>query len=190
MEEPGTSFAATAAADLSALLSNGSMSVVATKLGIHPLIVSPMFFSRVVVLLSALQTTSAVVVLSATRADSPTSIWGDRELIAFCVIGSAFGAMASVFYPGLDVKTWEDFIQCCRRWVFGFLCGTFVTPLGFRYLTVEYTADLVMGWAAMTAALSYVTITAIGPTFYQKIVRKKFQQWAGVKDAGADNPEG
>lgn len=163
--------------------------MVATKLELGPLVISPMFFSRVVVLFSALQTVSAVIVLSATRAGEATSIWGDRELIAFCVIGSAFGSMASVFYPGTEVKTWDDFIQCYRRWIFGFLCGTFVTPLVFRYVGVEYTADMVMAWSASISALAYVTVTAIGPTFYQKVVRKKLKQFVGVDDGEKNESE-
>lgn len=140
----------------------------------------------------AIDIASAVIVADTSMAMSQTlqdGIFGNRVLVAYCVIGSNLGAAAALAF-GFPRRTYSDIAESLRRWVFGMALGIFATPLVFPYTGLPYTVDAVMGASGAIAGGAYFTIKHAAPVWAQFVkagLRDYLQSKIGGASGGPDS---
>ncbi len=124
----------------------------------------------------AIDIASAVIVADASMMASQAQdgIFGNRVLVAYCVIGANLGSAAALAW-GFPRRTYGDIAESLRRWVFGMALGIFATPLMFPYTGLPYTVDSVIGVSGAIAGGAYFTVKHAAPV-WANFVR------AGLKD--------
>jgi len=132
---------------------------------------------------------SAVIAVEAAMTGNHASgIFDNRVLIAWCVIGANLGALAALAF-GFPKRSYGDISDALRRWVFGMAVGIFATPLIFPYLSLPYSADLVMGVSGVVAGGSYFTVKNAAPV-WGRFVKTFLTVWleskTGVKNGRAN----
>lgn len=141
----------------------------------------------------AIDIASAVIAADAsmTAAHVADGIFGNRVLVAYCVIGANLGSAAALAF-GFPRRTYSDIAESLRRWVFGMALGIFATPLIFPYTGLPYTVDAVMGASGAIAGGAYFTVKHAAPVWanFVRAGLKDYLQKMGGPGGGTGNGRG